>query len=234
MSERWEFVHLAQLPGANLSELARRYEVSRKTAYKWLHRDRLEDLSRRSHRSPAQTPPSVVDRIIELRGKHPAWGGRKLHHVLRREGVFPLPAPSTVNSILKRCGLLQEDRRLTRDWQRFEESRPNALWQMDFKGPLKAQDGTGSALTILDDHSRFNLCLVLCPDQRRETVQTQLVRVFERYGLPERILADNGSPWGSAGQAPTASVTGLGAWIIRNGISLTHGRPYHPQTQGKD
>jgi hypothetical protein len=105
---------------------------------------------------------------------------------------------------------------------------------MDFKGPLKTQAGSGSALTILDDHSRFNLCLVLCPDQRGETVQTQLVRVFERYGLPERILADNGSPWGSAGQAPTASVTRLGAWIIRNGISLTHGRPYHPQTQGKE
>jgi transposase InsO family protein len=237
MSERWEFLRFAQLPGANLSELCRRFGISRKTGYKWLQRaaeGEMRELSRRPHHSPALTAQAVVDRVIELRHGHPAWGGRKLHHVLRREGSEPLPAPSTVNSILKRNGLLSEDRRLQRDWQRFEEERPNALWQMDFKGPVKTQAGQGSALTILDDHSRFNLCLVLCPDQRMETVQTQLIRVFERYGLPERLLSDNGPPWGSAGQTPTASVTRLGAWLIRNGISLSHGRPYHPQTQGKE
>ena len=46
-----------------------------------------------------------------------------------------------------------------------------------------------------------------------------------------RITADNGSPWGnSAGEG----LTGLGAWIVRLGIQLSHSRPYHPQTQGKD
>ncbi|EQC2552701.1 IS481 family transposase, partial [Enterobacter sichuanensis] len=35
-----------------------------------------------------------------------------------------------------------------------------------------------------------------CNDERRETVQQQLVSVFERYGLPDRMTMDNGSPWG--------------------------------------
>jgi hypothetical protein len=29
---------------------------------------------------------------------------------------------------------LHADRRLVRDWQRFEAEEPNDLWQMDFKG----------------------------------------------------------------------------------------------------
>ncbi len=38
MSERWEFLSFAQLPEANLCELCRRFEVSRKTGYRWLGR----------------------------------------------------------------------------------------------------------------------------------------------------------------------------------------------------
>jgi len=212
MSERAEFLRFACLPGANVSEICRRFGVSRKTGYKWLTRTRaqgeqgLTDLSRRPRNSPGQTPPEVVARVCALRQEHPAWGGRKLRSVLRRSGVQPLPAPSTINSILGRNGLLSPERRLQRDWQRFGEAAPNALWQMDFKGPLKLQSAKAYALTILDDHSRFNLCLAACPDQRRETVQSQLVRVFERYGLPERMLMDNG-PLGQRRPDPWLSLS---------------------------
>ncbi len=53
---------------------------------------------------------------------------------------------------------------------------------------------------------------------------------FGLYGLPRRILADNGQPWGTCGNG---GLTRLEAWLIRLGIDVTHGRPYHPQTQGK-
>ena len=45
------------------------------------------------------------------------------------------------------------------------------------------------------------------------------------------MLMDNGSPWGSAGAQP---FTAFSLWLIRLGIRVAHGRPYHPQTQGKD
>jgi transposase InsO family protein len=137
-----------------------------------------------------------------------------------------------VNNILRRNGLLDPERRQARDWQRFEAKAPNRLWQMDFKGPIATQAGPCYALTVLDDHSRYNLCLGICPDQRRETVQTQLTQAFQRYGLPDCLLSDNGPPWGSgyAGQP----FTKLAAWLIRHGVAVSHGRPYHPQTQGKD
>ena len=53
MSQRMEFVSLASVEGANFAELCRRYEVSRKTGYKWLQRYRqhgqagLEEQSRK-------------------------------------------------------------------------------------------------------------------------------------------------------------------------------------------
>ena len=236
MSERSEFLSFRRR-GLTMSALCHRYGVSRKTGYKWLRRvrewgrDGLVDRSRRPGRSPARTPPEVEAMICDLRSEHPAWGGRKLHHVLRREGRSRPPAPSTITDILRRHGLLAPERRMQRDWQRFEELRPNALWQMDFKGHFPTDEGRCHALTVLDDHSRFNLCLAACADERAETVQNQLTHACQRYGLPERLLMDNGSPWGSDAAHPHTRLT---AWLIRLGVTVAHGRPYHPQTQGKE
>ena len=86
-------------------------------------------------------------------------------------------------------------------------------------------------LTVLDDHSRFAVGLEACANERGETVQARLTAVFRRYGLPERMLMDNGAPWGSDRAHPHTPLT---AWLIRLGIQISHGRPYHPQTQGKE
>jgi len=94
-------------------------------------------------------------------------------------------------------------------------------------------NGTGrcNPLTVIDDHSRFNLTLEALPGQTRLLVQPVLQRTFERYGLPDRINTDNGAPWGSSsGQ----NITSLGVWLVRLGIKISHSRPLHPQTNGKD
>ena len=237
MSERHDLVRLATAGTASMSTLSRRFGVSRKTAYKWLNRyqsagqEGLADQSRRPRHSPGRVSAALEERVCELRRAHPAWGGRKLHHRLLALGLETVPAPSTITSILARNGLLPADRRLKRDWQRFEEEEPNALWQMDFKGHFAFAGGRCHPLTVLDDHSRFSVCLAACGDERAETVKHQLSRVFARYGLPRRILADNGSPWGNEPQHPHTRLT---AWLLRLGINVSHGRPYHPQTQGKE
>jgi hypothetical protein len=84
---------------------------------------------------------------------------------------------------------------------------------------------------VLDDHSRFAVGLEACPNERGETVQARLIAIFRRYGLPARMLMDNGAPWGSDQTHPHTPLT---AWLIRLGIQVSHARPYHPQTQGKD
>ena len=237
MSQRRDFIALATLPGANISELCRRFGISRKSAYKWLGRFKekgasgLEDRSRRPHASPRKVANAVEEDVLALRKQHPAWGGRKLRARLQTLGKVAVPSASTITAILDRHGQLDEQRRTVRDWQRFEHEAPNRLWQMDFKGHFQTDGPRCHPLTLLDDHSRFSVCLEALADERASSVQDVLTSVFRRYGLPERILADNGSPWGDEPGSPHTILT---VWLLRLGIRISHGRPYHPQTQGKE
>ena len=235
MSERQEFVALARVAGSNKSELSRRFGISRKTGYKWLKVAEAGDVdprdrSRRPASSPWRTAVSVEAQVLAIRERYPFYGGRKIRHLLMREGVTKPPAASTITAILDRHGLLSPARRRVRDWRRFEHEAPNSLWQMDFKGHFATERGRCHPLTVVDDHSRFCICLAACRDELGTTVSRHLREAFERYGLPERILTDNGSPWG----APLGQYTRFSAGLIRVGVSVWHGRPLHPQTQGKD
>ena len=237
MDQRQAFVALATQEGANRRELCRRFGISRKTGYALLHRVAadgeagLADRSRRPRTSPTQTAPEVVDRIRALRSTHPTWGGRKLHHRLRQLGCDPVPAPSTITAILRREGLLPSgERPPSGAFRRFEAPTPNAWWQMDFMGHRALRQGRVHPLTILDDHSRYLLALEATGNERLATVQAALMTCFRRHGLPWAIRTDNGPPWGTKG---TADWTHFGVWLLRLGIELWHGAPYHPQTQGK-
>lgn len=233
MAERAEFVAFASQEGANMSAVCAQFGISRKTGYKWRHRaaaaQSLADRSRRPHASPTQTSAAMEARIVELRAAHPAWGGRKLHHRLVAQGVDGVPAPSTITAILRRHGLLAREAP-PRDFVRFARAAPNELWQMDFMGHRPLAAGRVHPWTLLDDHSRFAVGLVACANQQHATVKALLTAVFRRYGLPRAILSDNGSPWASNGMG---GLTALEAWLLRLGIVVTHGRAYHPQTQGK-
>jgi len=143
-----------------------------------------------------------------------------------------LPVPSTVQAILARHGRIDPaESHKHQPWQRFEHETPNALWQMDFKGHFAVGAGRCHLLTVLDDHSRFNLCLQACANEQGTMVREHLTHTFRRYGLPQRMAVDNGSPWGDTFDSP---YTPLVAWLIRLGVNVSHSRPYHPQTLGKD
>jgi transposase InsO family protein len=242
VSLRAEFVALAQQEGANVRGLCRRFGISPPTAYKWLTRYQqsgaagLHDRSRRPHRSPARTPADVEEVVVGLRDAHPAWGGRKLTAWLTGRKYAPVPRPSTITEILRRHGRLSAAPPAPpHAWRRFERPLPNQLWQMDFKGHVPLGQGAGRLhpLTILDDHSRFAIGLEACANERATTVQQRLEACFRRYGLPDRMLMDNGSPWGTSTLHPF-TYTELTVWLLRLGIRLSHGRAAHPQTQGKD
>ena len=238
MSQRLEFVTLATAENANIRHLCRCFGISSATAYKWLDRfqsdgaNGLEDHSRRPHHSPSRTAAEMEEIVTKLRQKHPAWGGRKLEKRLLDLGQVGVPSPSTITAILQRHQLLDpKESAKHQAFLRFERAAPNELWQMDFKGEFKLPQGRCYPLTILDDHSRFAVALQACARNTRNITQTAMIQVFRRYGLPDRITCDNGSPWGSRGRG---YYTGLGVWLMRLGVGVSHSRPHHPQTQGKD
>jgi transposase InsO family protein len=240
MSQRLEFVKLAQVEGTNVALLCRRFGISRKTGYKWIGRYQaceeagLDDQCRRPKTSPRRTSAALESQVVELRRKHRTWGGRKLKARLKHMGMSEVPSASTITEILRRHELLDLKRcQENQTPVRFEYPHPNDVWQMDFKGHFALASGARChPLTALDDHSRYAIVLQACRDQLTATVRLCLVEAFRRFGLPRRMLMDNGGPWGSAGD-PDCWTT-LEIWLMRLGIGVMHGRVRHPQTQGKE
>lgn len=233
MQLRSEFVRLVE-QGSQVRPLCRRFGISPTTAYKWLGRYQqgasLADQSRRPHQSPARTEVSTETKVLALRSEHPAWGARKLRQRLMALG-HAMPAASTVHAILQRHGgISPAASEAATPFRRFEHAAPNDLWQMDFKGHVAMRASRCHPLTVLDDHSRFSLCLAACADESLMTVRAHLITTFRRYGLPQRMTMDNGAPWGN----DYRSFTTLDVWLMKQGIRVSHSRPYHPQTQGKD
>jgi transposase InsO family protein len=233
MSQKLEFVTLAGAEDANVSELCRRFGIGRTSAYKLLKRYKaegmagLEEGSRRPHHCPRQCAAKTEAAVLAVRKSHPAWGGRKIAKKL--EGRHAV-APSTVTGILRRNGVeLGRFGGGAIAYTRFEHEAPNDFWQMDFKGHVAMMKGRLYPLTVLDDHSRYAILIGACDNERGETVKELLAEALRRHGLPRRIGMDNGSPWGNHGP-----YTAFDVWLIERGIGVTHSRPRHPQTLGKD
>ena len=237
MELREEFVGLALAPGANVSDLCRRFGIDRSTGHKWLRRYEAEgssglaDRSRRPHASPSRSEAAVEAEVLRIRAaSNNAWGGRKIVWTMSQAGWATVPATSTISDILRRHGKLDRGSQHPGPHVRFERAEPNELWQMDFKGHFAMAGGRCHPLTVLDDHSRYSLGIEACGNEQDGTVRDRLTTLFRRYGLPFAMLMDNGSPWGDSGGQPDTVFT---TWLMRNGIQVSHGRPYHPHTQGK-
>lgn len=236
MSSRLEFVMLALAPGVNMRALCRAHGISPKTGYKLLARflefgkEGLQDRSRRPLSSPNRSPAELEARVVALHDLHPCWGPAKLRALLP-EGTAS-PHHNTVSAILRRHGRQIEGNPARKDPApgRFEHEAPNLLWQMDFKGHIALTDkaaGRCHPLTVLDDHSRYAVCLKAYSNETSANVKAALTDTFRRYGLPQRITCDNGSVWRVSGRD---SLSRLEVWLL----PVSHSRPGHPQTQGKD
>jgi transposase InsO family protein len=229
---RTAFVHAVRTAGRSVARAAKDFEISRKTAYKWLarfdHQQPLTERSRRPHHSPARTADELEAAALEVRDRF-GWGPRKIVAYLRNQNR-PAPPVRTAAAILRRHARVTTRPAPEPADQRFERPEPNQLWQLDFKGYVEIERRRIYPLTILDDHSRFLVALRCCTDQTYASAWDVLWGALGAYGLPEQILCDNA--FGTHGR-PAPGISWFEARLLRLGIRVTHGRPYHPQTQGK-
>jgi len=232
--QRVRFVVAAYRREKPMAELCREFGVSRPVGYEWLRRyaqggvEAIAEHSRRPQSSPRRKEAALEERVIELRRRYPDWGARKLRVLLREQGVEL--GRNTIHRMLLRHQLVRPEDRHEVAPLRFERSRPNELWQMDFKGPKFWHQAVGP-LSLLDDHSRYLIALQAVGSTRGELVREQLESAFGRCGVPEQMLMDHGTPWWSARSA--GGMTTLSLWLMRQGVQLHWSRVRHPQTQGK-
>jgi len=233
MEQREKFVAEATEGNDTITALCGKYGISRKTGYKWINRAaeglQLCDQSRRPNRQPSKTAEELEALIIQTRRSHPAWGGRTIRAALEASGIEGLPSDKTCCNILKRNGLIEPAEAVKhRAFQRFEKHHCNEMWQTDFKGDFLLGNGVRCyPLTILDDHSRYSIRIE--PKVSATDVKSSFIAAFREYGLPNSVLSDNGSQFAGAHQGLSA----FERFLMDLDILPIHGRPIHPQTQGK-
>ena len=227
--------------GWTLKAAAAAFNVSDKTAAKWVRRYRelgragLGDASSRPHRSPRQTSSSLLERVLVLRRLR--WNGWR---IARELGL----SRATVSRALRRAGM---NRLRSLDppppVQRYEHKRPGDLIHFDIKRLARfgkpghrvtgifGKESRGIGYQYLhiaiDDHSRISFAALL-PDQSHQSAIRFFLMArahFSRFGITiRRVYSDNGSCYRH--------------WLYRklmNQLQLKQRftRPYTPRTNGK-
>jgi hypothetical protein len=104
---------------------------------------------------------------------------------------------------------------------------PNQVWAADFKGQFKTRDGRYCyPLTVTDGYSRYLLACQARSSTAFATAMPVFRRLFQEFGLPERIRTDNGGPFAAVSLGRLST---LSAWFIRLGIQrelIEPGKPY--------
>lgn len=226
----------------SMTDLCEEFGVSRKTAYKWVERYRLEgpgglsDRSRAPRTHPHRVEPAVLEALIQARRAHEHWGARKILAWLgRKYPDLQLPVASTVSALFSKYGLSrsrQARRRTPPFTDPFADADgPNRVWCADFKGEFKTGDSKRCyPLTVTDAHSRMLLGCKGLRSPKTTWVQPAFEAWFREFGLPERIRTDNGTPFASRG---AGGLSRLSVWWVKLGIRHERIEPGHPEQNGR-
>lgn len=212
-----EFIDLAEKGEEPFSAVCARFGVSRKTGYKWLNRFRTEgeaglvEQSRRPKTSPRKTPEPVADLVLGLRRENPEWSAARISAELKGQGVTPLPAPSTIDLILRRRREQASQQAAAlgahSDALRFE---PNYRWALRYGRELKLADAPAIPVIVRDETTHFIVAAWILPSVRRE----------EALGLfMEQLFRQEGLPWRMALSEP-GTHTALTVWLMRLGVGV--------------
>ena len=182
-----------------------------------------------------RTSAIVEDAIVAMRKQltDDGWdaGAKTIQWHLNESGVVA-PALATIHRVLQRRGFVtpQPQKRPRSSWIRFESQLPNETWQSDMTHWHLEDAQPVEIVNFIDDYSRSVLCSHVVPVATAAEVVRLFFATTDLYGLPSSVLSDNGAIYTAAYRG---SHTGLEIELAMLGIRFKHGKPYHPQTQGK-
>ena len=243
MEQKIEFICEWRTGKHTITELCKGFNISRPTAYKIIARfekegyEGLRELSRKPRGShPNATNEKVVESILNLKEKYKLWGAKKIWKLLYND--YPnetIPTVLTVHNILKKHGLVSPQKRLRRVkpiHPIFDPKACNEVWSADYKGKfLMGNKIYCHPLTIADSKSRFIFTAKGHYKENLASAKAEFKRVFRKYGIPNQIHTDNGSPFGSV--AAIQRFTRLSYWFIELGIMPVFSDPAHPEQNGR-
>lgn len=218
----------------NVSEFCATHGVSRTYFYKLRNRFRdqgaagLEPRSRAPIQVANKTPTEIEDQIVRLRKELADTGldagAETIRWHLKTDSSLTVPSTSTIWRILKRRGFIIDDpsKKPLSAYKSFEAGRANEMWQIDGTTVELADRSPAKVINVIDDGSRLWIAGVAAPTETTAAAWQALCVGGDAWGFPARVLSDNGRAF-----------TPLEKSLAALGISVSHSRPYHPQTCGK-
>ncbi|MDW7691350.1 IS481 family transposase [Flammeovirgaceae bacterium SG7u.111] len=242
MEQKVDFICEWRTEKYSITELCRAFNISRPTAYKLIHRylnygiEGLLDRSTAHKSHPLKTNDEVVNKIIELKEKHRLWGAKKIRRLLFNVCLEKdIPSVVTVHKILANHGYVKPQKRMKRIkplFPVFDPKHCNEVWSADYKGKFLMGNKTYChPLTIADSKSRFLFTAKGHYNETFKAVKAEFTKVFRKYGIPQQIHTDNGSPFGSV--RAIQRFTQLSYWFIELGILPVFSDPAHPEQNGR-
>jgi putative transposase len=228
---------LAQVrSGRKIIEVARQYHLPEKTISRWLEEAEAsggELPDPQSTRPPTNASPidgEHRDLVLTLKERHPNMGPAQIQNQLKRFHALKL-SRQMIGRIFAEAGIPLQKRACAEESDpsknRFEMTRPNELWAVDFK-EIWIHSEKAHGLFYLDDFSRFVTGFALTQHPSAELAIKTAREAIQRHGRPERILSDRGPQfhaWNGVSQFDEF----LGEFLIDHTVTKAH----HPFTNGK-
>lgn len=235
--EKEEIIRAVKSSEISISESLRYLGIPKRSFYNWYHKysvggfEALRSKPSRSTHTWNRIPDTLRALAIELALEHPEITARELSvKLLEESGLFI--SESGYYRILRAAGLLE---RIEHDfvWAANEYKHktqfPNEMWQTDFTYFKVKGFGWYYLSTVLGDYSRYIIHRELCSSMSAQDVARSIDQAMLKAGLNQKnapkLLSDNG---------PCYIASSLKEHLgTKFNMKHIHGKPLHPQTQGK-
>lgn len=235
--EKLEIIRMVTRSEIGVNRTLRELGIHKSTFYNW-YRLYLEKGEAGFYSSPSSSrrqwnsiPEEEKNLVVEVALENPELSSRELAHFITDEqGIFI--SESSVYRILEQRGLITAPSHILISAANEFKDKTNfvhQIWQTDFTYFKILGWGWYYLSTVIDDFSRYIVHWELCCTMKAEDVQRNVDRAVNKTGLKKgqvpKLLSDNGSCY-VAGE--------LKEYLKDNHeMDQIHGRPAHPQTQGK-
>jgi putative transposase len=177
-------------------------------------------------RPPRPKAVQLVAGVTELARRHPRFGYRRVHEMLRRRGL--LCALRTVQRLRRELGLritgpARRPKLPPRPDAKTKATGLNDVWCVDVVFDTTQGGGMVKFLTIVDEYSHTCLDIVASRTLGARDVAAALSALVDRYGPPAHLRCDNGGEF----------IAGfLREWLARSGIQARFIEPGSPWQNG--
>ena len=235
--EKYEIIQAVTTSEIGVKSTLESFGIARSTFYKWYQTylengyDGLKSAGRTSKRQWNSIPEEQKDLVVEIALEYTELSSRELaHKITDEQGVFI--SESSVYRILKQRDLIPAPHHfLISAANEFKDKTEfvHQMWQTDFTYFKVIGWGWYYLSTILDDYSRYIIHWERCDSMKSEDVKRTVNTAIEKAKLKSKtkpkLLSDNGSCY----------VSNELRTYLKDDLKMkqVHGKPMHPQTQGK-